>query len=213
MRMMGRRLLLCDFDGVICHLDVSSTLKMLEGVEQYLLISPAELLQQFFFTNPYFEEIDSGRISYKEMLERIRPVVWKGDVREWEGVWRRIWGLYSTDSVILRCIRNWKNDGVIITVVTDNHRDFRDWLSVERPQINELADYIICSGETGLRKPDSRVFIAACQRWQVNHNCTIYIDDNEENVKAAKALGITAYLFTVETAEEIGRRVNDHFRV
>jgi HAD superfamily hydrolase (TIGR01509 family) len=186
---------------------------MLKGVGQYLLISPAELLRRFFFTNPYFEEIDSGRISYKEMLERIRPGVWNGDVRSWEGVWHKIWSLYSVNPVILRCIRSCKNDGVIITIVTDNHRDFRHWLSAERPEIDELADYIICSGETGLRKPDPHVFSAACQKWQVDYNYTVYIDDNEESVKVARALGINAYLFSIETAGEIEGSVSAYFRV
>jgi 2-haloacid dehalogenase len=54
---------------------------------------------------------------------------------------------------------------------------------------------ILVSGEEGLAKPDPRIFTRALQRFGLQPEATLFIDDAAANVQAAMALGIPSLLF------------------
>jgi len=61
-----------------------------------------------------------------------------------------------------------------------------------------IADYfdgMIFSSEIGVRKPHREYFLAACERFGVAPETCLFIDDLEENVKGAEALGIKGFVF------------------
>jgi putative hydrolase of the HAD superfamily len=54
-----------------------------------------------------------------------------------------------------------------------------------------VFDLFINSAQVKVKKPDPRIFSLTCDRLQVlPHEC-IFVDDNQENTKAAAQLGIT----------------------
>jgi epoxide hydrolase-like predicted phosphatase len=55
---------------------------------------------------------------------------------------------------------------------------------------------IVYSHEVGVSKPDPRIYRLACERLAVAPEDTIFLDDVEENVEGASAVGIRAILFT-----------------
>jgi epoxide hydrolase-like predicted phosphatase len=72
----------------------------------------------------------------------------------------------------------------------------------ERYQFEDLVDLIIYSHEVGLAKPDRRIFELTCQRLGVQPAETIFLDDVELSVAAAREYGIHAILFK-DTAQAI----------
>ncbi len=72
----------------------------------------------------------------------------------------------------------------------------------ERYQFEELVDLIIYSHEVGLAKPDRRIFALTCERLGVQPAETIFLDDVELSVAAAREYGIHAILFK-DTAQAI----------
>ncbi len=62
-------------------------------------------------------------------------------------------------------------------------------------QFDTLCDLIIYSHEVGIEKPDRRIFELACERLDVQPSEVIFLDDVEEYVRAARALGMQAILF------------------
>jgi len=52
------------------------------------------------------------------------------------------------------------------------------------------------SGEVKLLKPDSRIFKLFLETFAIDPASTVYIDDREPNVQAAKAFGMHGILFT-----------------
>jgi len=54
---------------------------------------------------------------------------------------------------------------------------------------------IVVSGEVGLAKPDPRIFELTIQRGRLEPSRTLYIDDLERNVEAARALGFRTHRF------------------
>ena len=55
---------------------------------------------------------------------------------------------------------------------------------------------ILVSGEVGVIKPDPRIFEVLIERFAINPENAVYIDDVEANVAAARSFGIHAIQFT-----------------
>jgi putative hydrolase of the HAD superfamily len=65
------------------------------------------------------------------------------------------------------------------------------WLDVNVPELTEF-DLVLMSNEVGLLKPDPEIFELAMEILDTPAAQILYVDDLIENVKAARALGMTA---------------------
>lgn len=64
----------------------------------------------------------------------------------------------------------------------------------ERPgplPLDDLFDVVIESSKVGVRKPDPRIYMLACERLHVSPPEAVFLDDFGVNLKAARALGMT----------------------
>ena len=59
---------------------------------------------------------------------------------------------------------------------------------------------IVISGEVGVTKPDERVYRHLLERYGLDAASTVFIDDNEANVRAAHEIGMIAIRFEGEAA-------------
>ena len=62
-------------------------------------------------------------------------------------------------------------------------------------QFDQLCDFILYSHEVGIAKPDPRIYALLCERLGVQPAEVIFVDDHEEAVDPARALGIHGILF------------------
>jgi HAD superfamily hydrolase (TIGR01509 family) len=60
----------------------------------------------------------------------------------------------------------------------------------------EWFDGILVSGEVGLVKPDPRIFRLAAERFALEPQRTLFVDDSPRNIAAARRLGFGAHRFT-----------------
>jgi epoxide hydrolase-like predicted phosphatase len=65
----------------------------------------------------------------------------------------------------------------------------------ERYHFQEMTDLIIYSHEVGLAKPDPRIYQLTCVRLGLPPHETIFLDDDEPNIIAAREFGMQAILF------------------
>ena len=65
----------------------------------------------------------------------------------------------------------------------------------ERFDFFKLFDGIVVSGEERLLKPDSRIYQILLDRYNLQADESIFIDDSPANVEAAAKLGFKAVLF------------------
>ncbi|CAG7651136.1 HAD family hydrolase [Paenibacillus allorhizosphaerae] len=61
---------------------------------------------------------------------------------------------------------------------------------IEQRGLAKLFDCIVTSAEEGIRKPDARIYDITLQRLDAAPAEVIFVDDTEENVRAAQAIGI-----------------------
>ena len=67
--------------------------------------------------------------------------------------------------------------------------------SLEVQQVLQLFDHLILSYELGRCKPDLEFFRSGLKHLAIPNDTCVFIDDREENVEAAQALGIASIQF------------------
>jgi putative hydrolase of the HAD superfamily len=92
-------------------------------------------------------------------------------------------------SVVERAHRLRHDEGVRTALLTNNVAEFRDFWRPLLP-LDDLFDVVIDSSEVGMRKPDPRIFALVLEHLGgVAADRTVFLDDYEGNVVAARALG------------------------
>jgi epoxide hydrolase-like predicted phosphatase len=64
----------------------------------------------------------------------------------------------------------------------------------ERYGFEDLCDTIVYSHEAGVAKPDPAIYLEACRRLDVAPGDAVFVDDVEEAVDGARAVGMTGVL-------------------
>ena len=90
-------------------------------------------------------------------------------------------------SQMLEAIRRIRARGLRAGALTNNWRDPREG---DHPLV-EHFDVVIESAVAGLRKPDPRIYELACAQLGVPPPSTAFLDDIGQNLKSARALGMT----------------------
>jgi putative hydrolase of the HAD superfamily len=84
--------------------------------------------------------------------------------------------------------------GVPIALLTNNVKEWGDHWRATFP-VDELFEIVVDSSEVGMRKPDPRIYLLTCERVGVAPDASVFVDDNAENVAAARALGMETVHF------------------
>ncbi|KAJ1669789.1 hypothetical protein GGF44_003076 [Coemansia sp. RSA 1694] len=88
------------------------------------------------------------------------------------------------------------HQGYRVAALTNNFKD-----DGVRDRLAPLFDVFVESAVEGLRKPDPRLYMRACNRLDVSPSEVVFLDDIPANLRAAAELGITA------VQVEIGREM------
>ncbi|MBD3296436.1 MAG: HAD hydrolase-like protein [Candidatus Omnitrophica bacterium] len=152
----------------------------------------------------YFNESDNinrymeGRLNSSQFYSKTKRIFrLKMKFREFYQHWNSIFSPFPGTEEI---IRNLKKDYpdiklLLLSNTNESHYDFiRD-----NYKILELLDGHIASHETGCQKPHPDIFKAALKLADTLPKETIYTDDRQDLIDAARVMGIRAYRFT--TAE------------
>ena len=101
---------------------------------------------------------------------------------------------WQKDQNLLNFIRKNKAKGSKIGVLSNVAQyQFNQLFSKEEQE--ELFDFLVLSGEVGFLKPSKEIFEIAIDESGACLNEIYFFDDSLQNVKAAKKLGINAFLY------------------
>jgi putative hydrolase of the HAD superfamily len=99
-------------------------------------------------------------------------------------------------------IRSLSTTGVRLALLTNNVKEFGDsWRSTF--PVDELFRVVVDSSEVGMRKPDPRIYELTCELVGVEPAAAVFLDDNLDNVGAARALGIESVLVGPSSLDSI----------
>jgi epoxide hydrolase-like predicted phosphatase len=185
---------LFDFGGVF----TDSPFGAAEALGAELGAPPGRLLELVF--GPYHADTDHpwhrlerGEIAFADAREAIlalgREAGFDADPLR---VFQRMAAGGGVRHAMVERVRRLRGAGVRTALVTNNAREFRDrWRALIPAE--ELFEHVIDSSEVGVRKPDPAIFrIALARLGDPPPERTLFLDDFEANVLAARALGLRA---------------------
>ncbi len=168
--------ILFDFFGVICD------------DPQHLLLRRHPHLEPAVARAAYL--LDTGRIPYDTYLAYLARI---SDECVTD-LTRAFTSPHLLNKAVVRLIATLKQNARIGLLSNTCTEEFNRIASMHT--VRELFDEIIISSETGLAKPDPAIFNLALQRLGARAETTVFIDDNEVNVIAARHMGLRAIQFT-----------------
>jgi putative hydrolase of the HAD superfamily len=90
---------------------------------------------------------------------------------------------------IVHKARALKSAGMPIALLTNNVAEWGDnWRSTI--PVDELFEIVVDSSAVRLRKPDPAIYVLTCERIGVAPEAAVFLDDNHDNIAAARSLGM-----------------------
>jgi len=96
--------------------------------------------------------------------------------------------------MVVHKIRELKDRGLRLGLLTNNVKEFGEHWRTMFP-LEELFEEVVDSSHVGMRKPERGIYELTCTRMGVAPTETIFVDDNLDNVEAARAYGMEAVHF------------------
>ncbi len=101
-------------------------------------------------------------------------------------------GEYSVVDEMVECVAAARADGCLTGLLTNTFAEFHPTL--ERDLDLSMFDAVIESCAVGTRKPEPAIYLETAERLGVTHEQILYLDDFEQNLQPAAALGWTTIL-------------------
>ena len=178
-----------DFGQVLVHFEPEYM------VRQYVSEpEDVKLLSEVVFDRLYWDRLDLGTITDEDTIEQCRTRL---PQRLW-GVaekihWNWIYNIPEIEGMksLIKYIK--ESYGVGVYVLSNISHYFAD--HSREVDILSLADGCIFSARIGITKPDHRIFDHMCKTFNLNPSETVFVDDNEKNIKSSIDFGLQGYLF------------------
>ncbi|TDU39934.1 2-haloacid dehalogenase [Gelidibacter sediminis] len=164
-----------------------------------------EKMQWFFdnvCTHDWNENQDAGYPLRKATEERVALFPEHEQlIRMFYGRWEEMLGeaIEGTVAILKKLINH--EDYKVVALTNWSHETFP--IALERFDFLHWFEGIVVSGEEKTRKPFKDIYELTLNRFNIEANRAIFIDDNLRNIIAAKDMGINTILFkTPEKLEE-----------
>lgn len=114
-------------------------------------------------------------------------------VKMYYGRWEEMLGLAHKDTLALFEHLKQQNQYRLLALTNWSHETFP--VALKKFPWLGWFEGIVVSGAERLRKPDPEIYNRLIERYSVQVQNSVFIDDNKDNIKAAKALGFHAIHF------------------
>jgi putative hydrolase of the HAD superfamily len=96
--------------------------------------------------------------------------------------------------MVVHKIRELKGRGLRLGLLTNNVKEFGDHWRTMFP-LEELFEEVVDSSHVGMRKPERAIYELTCTRMGIEPGEAVFVDDNPDNVQAARAYGMETVHF------------------
>ena len=136
---------------------------------------------------------DSGQLFSQGILEKSKKFPEYIElIKAWYERWEEMLGGPIEESV--KILSELKEKELLLYILSN-------WSAETYPIAEERFDFLswfdgkIISGEVGIVKPDLEIYKLLIKRYGLNPQKTVFIDDKDENIKAAELMGIYGIQF------------------
>jgi putative hydrolase of the HAD superfamily len=178
-----------DLDGVIRHWDDNA----LQRADEQLGL-PVGTIATAAFSSPRFERAMRGELTMGQWAADIGAAVAEDHGAMPEAVTLAFSQVgWSIDQRVMDLVDQVRERVPVALLSNASSRLVED---LRRSHIFDRFDTVLGSAELGVCKPETAAFQAALDGLQVSPERCLLVDDNDENVAAAKAMGMPAVLFS-----------------
>lgn len=185
--------LIFDMGNVIIDIDIDLTIKELKNE----LTEKEHLLADGFLKSALHADFETGAIGELEFRNGIRTTF----NREWEDAWiDKAWNtlLLSIPKERVSLLKALRKDYKLYLLSNTNSIHFKVVEEIFKTDSGEesftsLFDRVFLSYEMGLKKPDKRIYEKVVQEIGAKPEQCLFFDDLEENLIAAKEVGLETH--------------------
>lgn len=185
------RNLIFDLGNVILNIDT----KLSEIAFAQYGMNDFEKLYTLASQNELFDRLEVGSITENEFYDEFRRVTGcKLDNKTLEQCWDAL--IMDFPSARIEMLKRLKNEGKYRTFILSNTNiiHYRFYTALLKrvhgvDGLESLVEHAYFSHEIGLKKPNRDIFDYVVEHSHIKPEESIFIDDNEANIKAANALG------------------------
>ena len=191
------RAVISDFGGVLTSplLEAFAAFHRDEGIPRAALGRALAAAAEREGVNPLYE-LECGRMTEREFLDRLAAEL-RADLGrdiDLHGFAERYFAMLRVNEPMIAFLDRLRERGLRLALLTNNVREWEPRWRAMLP-VDELFAVVVDSAFAGMRKPDPGIFELTCARLGVEPGACVFVDDNEINCAAARALGMTAVWF------------------
>ena len=144
--------------------------------------------------NPYWGRFERGEVSEEETLQAFTAADPEIE-RELRLAFTNLSGMLVSRDYAIPLVQRLKKAGYGVYYLSNYSKKAYDECG-ESLAFMPYMDGGIVSFKVGMTKPDQRMFSCFLERFGLTAESCLFVDDTEENVLAARALGFSGFVFT-----------------
>ena len=197
---MPIRGIIFDFGGVITNMrwDVARELEQQHGLEKNTLLRTLYDSDDWRAVEVGQGDIEAWRDGAHLRLEEAagKPLP---PLHE---QWRQSWGLIRENIALIEALRSSYRVSILSNADRTLEERLRDGL-----RLHHLFDDVISSAVVGMAKPERRLYRLAAERLGLAPDECVFIDDREDNVAAAREVGMQGIHFRVHRGDDLAAQL------
>lgn len=165
------------------------------------------LFNKFVFQSNLWIDLDNGKISLEFLENQLIDEMghqYQDQIHELVWNWFNYVDLYDE---VYELIKQLKKKNFQIYVLSNTSSIFHILLDSVLSKVSSVLDGYVISCEVKMMKPQKEIYLSLVNKYQLDIKDYIFLDDLEENVEAARTLGIKA--FQIKERKEISNILKD----
>ncbi len=177
-----------DLGNVILKLDFDKPIKEFTQDEKEI-----ELLKKAIFSDEWIK-LDEGIIEKEEAVEIMASKLPENLKDTCKRIMEKcLLNIITLNEEIVELIKELKNNGYKTYILSNAPLEIRSFL--ETNKLLDLFDGEIISAEEKLLKPNPKIYELLLNRFDLNANECLFLDDKAENISGAEGVGIHGFIF------------------
>ncbi|WP_288177438.1 HAD family hydrolase [Streptococcus pneumoniae] len=165
------------------------------------------LFNKFVFQSNLWIDLDNGKISLEFLENQLIDEMghqYQDQIHELVWNWFNYVDLYDE---VYELIKQLKKKNFQIYVLSNTSSILHILLDSVLSKVSSVLDGYVISCEVKMMKPQKEIYLSLVNKYQLDIKDCIFLDDLEENVEAARTLGIKA--FQIKERKEISNILKD----
>ncbi len=193
----------CDFGGVLTTplLGAFAAFQDSHGVPLEAFGGALAWIEARDGENPLFA-LETGEMAEADFVARLEDAVEAqlGRRVEMGGFSEAYFANLHPNAELIDLMADLRRRGYRMAILTNNVREWEPLWRAKLP-VEEIFELVVDSGFVGMRKPDPAIYRLTLERLGAEAERTLFVDDTEANIDAARELGFVAVHFrTTEQA-------------